>query len=49
MLFEEYKAPSFILDGGIDMFKLGRLMGLGNGDSSEVAKVAYKNLGIDIE
>ena len=49
MLFEEYKVPSFILDGGIDMFKLARLMGLGEGDSSGVAKVTYKNLGIDLE
>ena len=49
MLFEEYKAPSFILDGGIDMFKLGRIMGFGDKDSSEVAKVTYKNLGIEIE
>jgi 3-hydroxyisobutyrate dehydrogenase-like beta-hydroxyacid dehydrogenase len=49
MLFEEYKAPSFILDGGIDMFKTARIMGLGEKDSSEVAKVTYKNLGIEIK
>jgi len=48
MLFEEYKCPSFILDGGINMFKLARIMGLGDKDSSEVAKVTYRNLGIEI-
>lgn len=48
LLFEEYKVPSFILEGGINMFKLGRLMGYGEKDSSEVAKVMYNNLGIDI-
>jgi hypothetical protein len=48
MLYEEYKAPSFILDGGLNMFKPSRIMGLGDKDSSEVAKVTYKNLGIEI-
>lgn len=48
MLYEEYKIPSFILEGGINLFKMGRLMGLGEKDSSEVAKVMYKHLGIEI-
>ena len=48
MLYEEYKVPSFILEGGINMFKMGRHMGLGEKDSSEVVKVMYSYLGIDI-
>jgi 3-hydroxyisobutyrate dehydrogenase-like beta-hydroxyacid dehydrogenase len=48
MMYEELKVPSFILDGGINLFKMGRLMGLGEKDSSEVAKVMYKFLGIEV-
>ncbi len=47
-LFDELKAPSFLLDGGLNAFKLAHAMGLGTGDSTGVAKVTYKNLGMDI-
>ena len=49
MLFDEFKAPSYILDGGINLFKTGKMLGLGDGDSSGAAKVVYKGLGIDVE
>ncbi|HHV60221.1 MAG TPA: NAD(P)-dependent oxidoreductase [Clostridiaceae bacterium] len=49
MLFEEIKAPSFVLDGALNVYKLARIMGLGDKGATEVVKVAYRNVGIDIE
>ena len=47
MLFDELKAPSLLLDAGINLFKIGHAQGLGEEDASAVAKVSYKNLGLD--
>ena len=47
-LLDEYKCPALILDGGLNTFKLTSAMGYGEGDSSNVARLAYKNLGIEI-
>jgi len=45
-LFDEYQCPTPILDGGIDIFEQAKALGYGEGDSSNVARVTYKNLGI---
>jgi 3-hydroxyisobutyrate dehydrogenase-like beta-hydroxyacid dehydrogenase len=48
-LFDEYKCPSLILDGGLNTFKLTAVMGCGEGDSSNVGRFAYHNLGIKLD
>ena len=48
LLFDEHKAPSLLLDAGINLFKLGHALGLGQEDASAVAKVSYNNLGLDV-
>ena len=45
-LFDEYQCPALLLDGGLNSFKLTKAMGYGEGDSSNVAKLTYKNLDI---
>lgn len=46
-MFEEFKANSFVLDGGLNAFKEGHAMGLGDKDCSEVHKVSRHNLGLE--
>jgi len=48
-LFDEFMCPSFMLDGGLNIFKLTKIMGYGEGDYSNIARLTYENLGIDIE
>jgi len=46
-MFEEFKANSLVLDGGLNAFKEGHAMGLGAHDCSEVHRVALHNLGLE--
>ena len=46
-MLEEYKANSLVLDGGLNAFKEGHAMGLGNKDCSEVHRVSRRNLGLE--
>jgi 3-hydroxyisobutyrate dehydrogenase-like beta-hydroxyacid dehydrogenase len=48
-LFDEYKCPTLILDGGLNTFKFTAAMGYGEEDSSNVGRVAYHNLGIKLD
>ncbi|MDF2721716.1 MAG: NAD-binding protein [Paenibacillus sp.] len=43
-LYEEYQVPSFVLDGGLTMLRIGHLKGYGGNDLSELAKVAREHL-----
>lgn len=46
-LFEEYSMPSFILDGGLTLLRLGHLKGYGDKDLSEMARVVREYLGTE--
>ena len=48
-LFDEYKCPTLVLDGGLNAFKLTSAMGYGEGDSSNVGRLTYRNLDIKLD
>lgn len=46
-LFEEYSMPSFVLDGGLNLLRLGQLKGYGDHDLSEMARVVREYPGME--
>lgn len=46
-LFDEHQFPSFVLDGGLNLLKIGHQKGYGSNDCSEMARVVRDTMGAE--